>query len=612
MAVIGKMTYYSFDIFDTCISRLCGTQNNLFYLLANSILGVEAEEELKREFILIRERAEVRARNESKFDDITIADIYKFANFENLTLVDKSQILLKELDMEMLSIISISSAKVKIDELKNAGNNIIFISDMYLPKTFLEEILSRHELFTKGDLVFVSGELGKSKSTGSIYKYIRNVLAIKKQDKWIHFGDNYISDVVKAKQNNIKANHVKNGFSHQDNLAIFKGFNIDSIFINVSKSIELSFPNDPKYIFAAGYIAPIYVSFLFLLLNQAKRDGIKHLYFLSRDCLIIFELAKKISQLYPEITFHYLFVSRKSLYFSGLEHLDTKSMLDMFGDINAKDFFYYLELSHLYNSKYQHLSDLTGESLFDFVFNDVHLLNLLKQAWEVQKQLCKEYLTQEGLNNSNNIGIVDIRGSRRCQKAINTILGLNNTPIKAYYLEVTRNSIPIAKKESYWSAITSNHKFDGNIIEQYFSISDQLRTVGYTLLEKIEPVFEEDSMISDYKYQTYQINKIVCENFLESIIQLPVEFNHFSLFNYSIRKFENFCIKPDKHLIQVLLGLKMSDSSEKYIDYVKRDNLIFIRSTSYWKRGSIVLSYGKLGEIFLILIDEFKRILKRK
>ena len=48
---------YSFDIFDTCITRSCGTGENVMFILAKSIVG-DKDEALLHEFVRLRKEAE--------------------------------------------------------------------------------------------------------------------------------------------------------------------------------------------------------------------------------------------------------------------------------------------------------------------------------------------------------------------------------------------------------------------------------------------------------------------------------------------------------------------------------------------------------------------------
>ena len=604
------MNYYSFDIFDTCLTRLCGTSNNLFYLLAVEILGFNISEEKKHEFIQQRMKAESKVRVVSDKDDITIDEIYDEADFSILTQTPNILILQKELEIERRMLIPIYSTISKIRELGQSGYKIIFISDMYLPKSFILNILKQYDIIRDKDSLFVSGELGLSKAKGSLYKYVIDEMGanLKSGDKWFHYGDNLHSDFKMPKKINIKPILVHSKDLPYEKDLNYRYYNDNSILFaqSIVKAIRLSFPQNPHYFFASNFIAPLYTTFTYLLLLQAQKDKMKKLFFLSRDSYIIFRLAQHFSSLFPDIAIKYIQVSRKSLYLPGLKTISVDDLYFMFGDIEANNFFYYTDISNLNQEQYASVIHLRGKALFRMFIEDKKLYEIIFKNWIQQKEITKSYLEQEGLNASDlKCGIVDIRGSRRCQRAINNIIPFSD--VKSYYFEITRDAVPLVLGEDYWCAVLSKHRYDGNLLEQYFSITNQKRTIGYSKSTQISPVFEEDSVSLEFKILTSNINEEVCLKFADVLLQERRHIIMENTFNYYVNVFEMFCQYPKLQYLKALIGLKMADSEKQHINYIKKDWLVLARKSSHWQNGSIIYTYGWLGIKMLLLKESLKQ-----
>ena len=213
---------YSYDIFDTCLVRACGSPEMIWDILANRILRNSSNTADVNDFILIRRQAEGKARelliNETK-EDVTIGDIYNFCDFSSLTSISNQEIMKSEMEVEEDMLVPVFSILQEIDKLHQAGENITFISDMYLSKNFIKKILINTGFFHDGDRLYISGEIGKSKSTGHLYDYVKKELNISFK-QWIHKGDNKYSDYQIPKRKGIKTILINHSLSYYERKAI--------------------------------------------------------------------------------------------------------------------------------------------------------------------------------------------------------------------------------------------------------------------------------------------------------------------------------------------------------------------------------------------------------
>lgn len=225
---------------------------------------------------------------------------------------------------------------------------------MYLPSSFLKRVLYKYNIFKEGDTLFVSGEIGKSKAKASLFKYIADIENISFKH-WEHFGDNFFSDVLMPIKLGIKSHWRKVGYTKIQSFYRKNdiGLNDDTLSCNaaISHAIQVE-EKDSIYVqFAADLIAPLYVPFVYHVLQDASKRGIRKLYFLSRDGYILYQIAKIFYRHFPNIELKYLHVSRKSLYYPGLDQLNSESLMLLFAGKSKNGILEELDNLHIDNKE---------------------------------------------------------------------------------------------------------------------------------------------------------------------------------------------------------------------------------------------------------------------
>ena len=81
----------------------------------------------------------------------------------------------------------------------------------------------------------------------------------------------------------------------------------------LSRLHRLEHVEDTFAAFAADFVVPAYLPYAIYVLREARRMGIRKLYFLSRDSYILLKAAQALSKETEGLELHYLFVSRRSL-----------------------------------------------------------------------------------------------------------------------------------------------------------------------------------------------------------------------------------------------------------------------------------------------------------
>ena len=136
--LIDNYKIISFDIFDTLLKRNTIKPIDIFEL-------VEKKYNLKNknkicEFKKLRIEAESIARSNSDKEDILLEDIYKEINLDDSVALNLMEI---ELNIEEEFLMQNIEMKKIYDYALYKGKEIIIISDMYLPKKFIESILNK-------------------------------------------------------------------------------------------------------------------------------------------------------------------------------------------------------------------------------------------------------------------------------------------------------------------------------------------------------------------------------------------------------------------------------------------------------------------------------------
>lgn len=331
------MKISSFDIFDTCLVRKCGTPENVFFILGKDLLPAATERELII-FVRIRIESEMEARFRLG-REVTLEEIYQKADFSCITKLSNTTIMQQEIKCEQRLWSPINSSLNLINRQREKGDKIIFISDMYLPSKAIKEWLCINSFFHEGDKIFISGEIGKTKHSGELYTYIADDLN-HKFSQWNHWGDNILSDYKQPKRLGIHSHLVDVPYTYYENLWRKRLFcpkvQYNSICAGISRAIKASYEPSPNVDITTDIIAPLLCSYVYRVLRDAHKNKIKHLYFASRDAKILLEIAKEIHSLFPSIVdLQYFYVSRSSLRQSSAEN--TISYFKHIGLANGKE-----------------------------------------------------------------------------------------------------------------------------------------------------------------------------------------------------------------------------------------------------------------------------------
>lgn len=197
---------YSYDIFDTLISRDVATPIGIFALMQEQLYFnptyAQISEYVKDNFVDLRIGAEGFARQVyciSGLEDKTFDQIYE-ALYATGRVTSKEIELLKELEisLEMEHCIGIYENIRELKKLVYSGKRVVLISDMYFPQNIIRNMLVKVDSVFAGIPIYVSSEVGKMKGTTHLFKSVQAHEKVSFHN-WTHIGDNINADVNSPK-----------------------------------------------------------------------------------------------------------------------------------------------------------------------------------------------------------------------------------------------------------------------------------------------------------------------------------------------------------------------------------------------------------------------------
>ena len=323
----------SFDIFDTLLLRPYIRPTDLFWHMEKAYK--------KPFFATLRQEAEKVARtSHPHLEDVTLDMIYEELDnsFKNLKEY--------ELNWEEMVLRANPELKQAYDYAKELGKKIVIASDMYLPTEFLAKVLRKNG-FDGWDKIYVSGDIGKTKGSGNMY---RQILADYKNftpHEIIHIGDNKKSDVKKPQEIGIDSIHyiatikqylkqnprikklIKNRFSSLG-ISVLVGM---LVYRRIT-SQKSTFWQDIGY----QYAGPLAYGYSRFVEEEAIKNEINNILFVARDGWLLQQVFSTFS---GKIKNSYIYAPRLLNLICRLDYnpksiRQSKAIVDIFSSSNSR------------------------------------------------------------------------------------------------------------------------------------------------------------------------------------------------------------------------------------------------------------------------------------
>lgn len=479
---------YSFDVFDTLITRATATPRGIFALV-DKRLQVEQSDISRKildSFYNARLKAEKAARKiycEGDIQDVTLDQIYHMLG--TITMLSDTECdYLKnlELETEYLNSIPIIENIDKVKKLIRAGSRVILISDMYLSADQIRHILLKHDSVFKDINIYVSSELKKTKSSGYIYKVIRKKEVILWSD-WTHIGDNVQSDCEVPLRLGMCAERYEFpqlSCCEEEILKNRYDQYMLQLFVGCSRNNRIKNDMQIAKEFGGMYGAAILLQYMLWIVGVCKKKGITKLYFVARDGFVLYKIAELLKKKkIIDWELEYIYGSRKAWVTSG----------DIANDIDNK---------------------------IDYVKDDSEL------------KLLRAYIKQVIDLNAEQIGFVEVHGRGETQLCFARLIReMSAVKMSAFYYGLERDQDD-SLMDFY--RFTQEKSENGCVIE---ALTRALhgRTVGYSYDNgAVIPVLTDDegTALKEYGYEDYISSLLLTiENYLNVMLSNSLEVEQF-------------------------------------------------------------------------------------
>ncbi len=571
--------FYSYDIFDTLIHRDISEPSAIF-------LQVQEKINQNKDFISfpsifycayedIRSRAEKNEREyQLKSKNIKEIKFYKiFKRIADIYSLNQRQIrfLIKyELEAEYNSIYVDHTISDEILEHLSNNDKVVLISDMYLPVRFIKLLLKKSCSYEISKLpIYVSSEFMVQKRSGELFYEVYADNQPWCYNKWVHKGDNKVSDFNLPLSIGIDAQLYK-----YFNLNIFEKrlitvhhnsdiFKIANLYRSFRQNHDVS---DLKSYFSYTIASGILVPYLKWVIDDAVKRKIDCLYFISRDGILLQNIANKIIAKFKyDIKTKLIYGSRAAWRLpSNIDYLDDDffSNHGSFTGIDSKDNL--LKMLHLSDSRFNklfpelkdidYIDSVKNKQIREFFKNSpVFKCEMLKIAERLRTNLIG-YLKQE-INFSENFAFVEFWARGYTQTCLGKLFNvmLKNYKTEFYYFRSILPSENLNIRYNY-----SDQNLSLLFIEAIFANAPITTVTGYKQIkENYIPIFKNQNFDGDL---LEKIN-LSCSKFINDIY--AVEFNDISK---CLHLLSSFCIKyvndtPTAEFICKVIGsLKYSDT----------------------------------------------------
>lgn len=318
-------TLYSFDIFDTIISRKGLHPHSIFYKIKEQLekSNMDFPAHFVENFVEIRIKCEQNAREyydktmyvrKNNQREITLDEIVqRMADLYSFTPEQTDYVKNLEIQAELDDCIPIEKEIAYIEKLIDDGKEVVLISDMYLPKELIIKMLKKvSEKIAKLPL-FLSSEYKVQKTTGRLYFEVYKSFGFYKYGRWIHHGDNRLADKTMPEKLGIESVfHTAPSFSRYEQELVKAIGKYDAYLVAAKMARFRAENHNDKDYFCYAYASLVFVPYVEWAVKDAERRGIDTLYFISRDGHHLKRIADKvIEKTGSKIKTKYIYGSRK-------------------------------------------------------------------------------------------------------------------------------------------------------------------------------------------------------------------------------------------------------------------------------------------------------------
>ena len=331
-----------------------------------------------------------------------------------------------------------------LDVLRDRGVRLLYLTDMYLGRRHIEEILAACGLLSLFSGGYISCEIGRGKYSSRLFEYMLEQEDLSSKDV-VHVGDRLDADIHGARNHSIRAiwyqapDRVKR---HERQSAIeqlrqnntfwegarWSGLNIADIHH------ERRARGDLRYSIGYRYLGPLFCNFLHRVQRCLARDGTERVLFNSREGFLFLEIWDRLASAsknpLPQAGYSHL--TRKSIYLASLRSFGRREV-DMAFHTTRPTLRNMLVRFSLPVEEMEPLAKESGIADLDAaiehpwrdkclqrLIRDPRFLEVIAREQSAHAALLRRYLDQLGFWHSSKVAIVDVGWNGTAQEALAT------------------------------------------------------------------------------------------------------------------------------------------------------------------------------------------------
>ncbi len=334
--LLSDVDVVSFDMFDTLLVRRVHDPDLVKVPVARYISSIAASHDIDITWQQVQEhRDEIEQAQRDQAGE-TFEDFEAhYPTFMAATL-DKilgehggpevlEKITRYELKMENAMLVPRKEIVAWLDQIAEQGKRIFVISDIYLPGEHLGVLLEHAGLRHKVEQVISSADSFLAKASGKGYELVHEKYNLDPA-KWLHVGDNPISDGLRAEHFGLHALVLQDPeeFRRRAIAARYYFCNRSRAFWRGRAIQQLMMPLEAEnisrssmYVEGYNFLGPLICVFVQAVAEHCRVNSISKIFFMSREGWMFKQVWEKITPfLFPDDglpQIEYLYVSRLSL-----------------------------------------------------------------------------------------------------------------------------------------------------------------------------------------------------------------------------------------------------------------------------------------------------------
>lgn len=476
------MKLVSYDIWDTVLRRRCHPDAVKIHVARQLLLiaGDEMESSLRTAWALFHLRQSIEreigaaAKGRGLDDEYEIVDVLQTwigrAIRGDSTRIAWLAERLLEVEVGHEKQIIYADPYIKAHILADRAHRRIFISDFYMPKARIYELLGHVGLAGHFHDGYVSCDVGLNKRSGRLFEHVQNLEGLV-ADHYHHVGDNGQSDVESPRRLGFSSTLYLPESEHVSRRDKEQRFHQRELLIAELSADE---PSGREIRQFARTVAPLLIGFAVYLQEQVLARGLQHLFFFTREGEFFLRLYEALRARSPARSIlpagQLLEVSRISTFGPSLASLDPPELMrlwNLYSTQSPRAFLKTLDLPEDDYAALFHEHGLPLEEPVQYPWQDERMIRLLASpAFQkrAQAQLSArkagflDYCQQRGLHAGiGRCGIVDIGWRGTIQDNLACLLPL--VQFEGFYLGLNKmlNQQPAnTRKHAYGPDLNRN------------------------------------------------------------------------------------------------------------------------------------------------------------